>query len=799
MATEGSDTLFFSGTATTVSATFVNAYDGLTATLDGVFNVNNTIYDGLGGNDFLLMTNNADFLTIVNEAGQQTLFNVEFIVASDGNDFINLSSLATSYGSLTISAGLGNDIIWANSGSDTLSGSGGNDVLHGGPGNDILNGDNDNDSLYGGDGNDILVGGNGSDITFGGLGDDTHRQVGFQTNGDVDVIHDNLGTELNIVEFTAGETLSDLIFSFDGSDLLIENTAINNFYRIVDQFAQQAPVIDRLQFSDGSMYELGGSVLTYTEGDGAAKINETIALPASLPATLSSAVVAVTEGFAATEDVLGFTNQNGIIGAFDPILGTLTLSGAASVADYAAALRSVTYINTSEAPSTIPRNVSFQIDDGAGQNTFARVAFARVEVAAVNDAPVVSLANGVATLPENTDTTAPIKIADIVVTDVDAGTNTLSLAGSDADKFSVQAGALFLNASAVLDFETDASLEVTVTVDDASIGSTFEDSVDFVVAITDVDESVVANADAFSFAENTTEGGASIFSGNLFADNGSGLDGNPSGGPLAIIRVNGQLLTPDPVTNLVSVAIASGGSIEINTTTGDFEFLFGDAYDFLPQGATTTTSLTYAVSDGLLGEDTATATFTITGIDSNDRFTGTDLAATTRAGVGNDIVNALGGNDIVFGGTGNDSLDGGVGNDRLFGEAGNDSLRGSFGIDVLTGGLGRDFLTGGGQRDVFDYNILTESRGALRDRITDFQRRIDDIDLSTLDANTRVAGNQRFKFIGDDAFSRTAGEVHAVRAGSLTRVEGDVNGDGRADFAIDVSGTAPLSAGDFIL
>ncbi|MDX1890149.1 Ig-like domain-containing protein [Mycolicibacterium sp. 050158] len=45
-------------------------------------------------------------------------------------------------------------------------------------------------------------------------------------------------------------------------------------------------------------------------------------------------------------DVLGFTNTGGIAGAFDSATGVLTLTGAASLADYQAALRSVTFAST---------------------------------------------------------------------------------------------------------------------------------------------------------------------------------------------------------------------------------------------------------------------------------------------------------------------------------------------------------------------------------------------------------------------------------------------------------------------
>ena len=73
-------------------------------------------------------------------------------------------------------------------------------------------------------------------------------------------------------------------------------------------------------------------------------------------------------GFASAEDTLGFTNENGISGSYNATTGVLTLSGTATVAQYQAALRSVTYANSSDAPSAASRTVSFQVTDGAASS-----------------------------------------------------------------------------------------------------------------------------------------------------------------------------------------------------------------------------------------------------------------------------------------------------------------------------------------------------------------------------------------------------------------------------------------------
>lgn len=139
--------------------------------------------------------------------------------------------------------------------------------------------------------------------------------------------------------------------------------------------------------------------------------------------------------------------------------------------------------------------------------------------------------------------------------------------------------------------------------------------------------------------------------------------------------------------------------------------------------------------------------------------------------------------------------------DKLSGAGGTDILIGNGGGDIIAGGRGHDIMTGGSGRDTFDFNRLSEIGKApgARDIITDFKRRSDDLDLSGLDASSRKAGNQEFDFIGRKGFHKVAGEVHYRFEGSSTIVEGDTNGDGKADFQIEIQRHVSLASGDFIL
>ena len=77
----------------------------------------------------------------------------------------------------------------------------------------------------------------------------------------------------------------------------------------------------------------------------------------------------------------------------------------------------------------------------------------------------------------------------------------------------------------------------------------------------------------------------------------------------------------------------------------------------------------------------------------------------------------------------------------------------------------------------------------------------DDIDLAGIDAKAGVAGNQAFKFIGAAKFHHKAGELQVKYndATDIAIVSGDVNGDGKADFQIEVHSATALQATDFIL
>ena len=177
------------------------------------------------------------------------------------------------------------------------------------------------------------------------------------------------------------------------------------------------------------------------------------------------------------------------------------------------------------------------------------------------------------------------------------------------------------------------------------------------------------------------------------------------------------------------------------------------------------------------------------------------LIENARSGSGFDsLIGNIAANDLR-GGTGRDTLSGLRGPDAIYGNAGNDTLLGGSGADNLYGGFGKDTMTGGPGRDQFVFlEGETAATRSAADIVTDFsQAELDFVRLKAIDADTTLAGDQKFKFIGAGAFTGAARELHYVHDGGNTFIEGDTDGDGLADFVIRLNGLVDLTAADFVL
>ena len=248
----------------------------------------------------------------------------------------------------------------------------------------------------------------------------------------------------------------------------------------------------------------------------------------------------------------------------------------------------------------------------------------------------------------------------------------------------------------------------------------------------------------------------------------------------------------------------------------------------------------------------ATTAINLTGNEFAQTIAGNAGANTLNGGAGDDTLFGEAGNDRLYGGADNDVLDGGTGLDRMAGGTGNDRYRvdnagdkateavgegtdtvyasvsyalnagseieylrasnpaatsalnltgnefaqtlvGNNGANVLDGGAGDDILIGGAGGDTFVFSNLGGT-----DAISDFGNGADKIHLVALDANANLAGDQAFNFVGDAAFTNTAGELRTYVTEGVHYVAGDVNGDGVADFIIAL-GASTVQSGDFLL
>ena len=214
---------------------------------------------------------------------------------------------------------------------DVIAGLGGKDTIKGLGRNDIVCGGNGNDKLYGNGGRDTLIGGRGRDTCLGGPGRDKIRSC-EAGDGFLDAVH----------------------------------------------------VRPTVATSAGSA--------AWVEGSGPVPFDNGLSVSDLDSLTLVGATVRITSNHVPGQDKLGFTNQLGITGTDDSGTGVLTLTGSASVADYQTALRSVTYENSSDAPSTTTRTLSVQVTDPTSlpSNTGTR----DLTLTATNDTPTLATSSG---------------------------------------------------------------------------------------------------------------------------------------------------------------------------------------------------------------------------------------------------------------------------------------------------------------------------------------------------------------------------------------------------------------------
>lgn len=332
---------------------------------------------------------------------------------------------------------------------------------------------------------------------------------------------------------------------------------------------------------DPSTVSTSGGTTAFTEGNNVTStpvaIDPGLTLSDSDSTTLASATVSISGNFISAQDVLAFVNDGSTMGnitsSYSAGTGVLTLTsagGSATLAQWQAALRSVTYSNGSDLPNTSTRTISFAVNDGSSDSNTATRA---VSVTSVNESPVI-------TTPASLAVTEDVASAltGVSFSDVDAGSSVVTatfsvgsgtLAGTSGAGVTVSGsgtGALTLTgtvaninafiAAGNLAFTTaaNATSNVTLTVginDGGNTGSggaqTDSETVTLqVAAVNDapvisapasinVDEDVSTALTGISFADVDAGGSAvtvslSVASGTLSAISGAGVTVSGSGG-----------------------------------------------------------------------------------------------------------------------------------------------------------------------------------------------------------------------------------------------------------------------------
>jgi Ca2+-binding RTX toxin-like protein len=353
-------------------------------------------------------------------------------------------------------------------------------------------------------------------------------------------------------------------------------------------------------------------------------------------------------------------------------------------------------------------------------------------------------------------------VATITATDLDGDAITYSIAaGADAGKFAIDpvTGVLTFvsapDAEAPTDANGDNVYEVSVAASDGSLTDTQAIS----VTVSSVNEApaIVSNGGG-STASVTVNENSSFVTSVTASD--------PEGGALAYSISGG----------------ADAAKFTIDSTTGELSFVTAPNHE-APTDADgdNVYDVIVRTSDGSLA-DTQQIAVTVANVADGVTLTGTSSANTLTGTVAEDTLRGLGGNDTLNGGASADLLEGGLGKDKL------------------TGGTGADQLYGGAGADEFLFTSVSDSGAGGIDIIADFSRADrDKISLSAIDANINQAKDQKFVFIGTAAFGGVAGQLRYEHVDGHTSVMGDTNGDGIADFEIQLLGIANLGAGDFSL
>jgi Ca2+-binding RTX toxin-like protein len=782
---------------------------------------------GLGGADVLLVFGGATANAALAAAWTATAasnvsgianltangFNVDLSAAAPGLGFWSVTNagngtavrFAGSVNADALTGGEGNDSLLGGASGDTLSGNGGTDSLSGGGGNDSLNGGADNDTLLGEADEDSLTGGAGDDRMTGGAGTDR-----FAVDAGTDTITDlGLGGADVLVVWagaTANATLAgNWTFTLGSNNGGTANITAAGFNADLGQAAGSAGwAVSNL--GTNRAVSLTGSARndTLTGGNG----NDTLT------------------GGGANDSLLGDAGSDSLTGG----TGNDTMTGGAAVdrfvvdagtdtiTDLAAGGNDVLVVSTGATANatlgggwTASSNVSNAgvvniTAAGFNVNLTAATGLGTWSVTQAGQAGAVVFAGsvqgdrltgglGADSLAGNAgdDTLTGGDGADTLnggagVDSLVGGLGNDSLTGgAEVDRFLVESGTdtitdLGFGGTDALVIQAGAAVVATIGGHwTASGGSSNAGSASVFAAGFNVNVASVGGASGWALSNAGQSRGVSLVgSGNADSiTGGSGADtlrGQGGADSLSGGGGNDQLFGGagnDTMTGGAGIdrfTVDAGTDVITDLGAGGVDVVIVSAGATLQAMLAADWVATAASSNG------GVANLSTAGFDVNlaaaGGSLGWDVSATTADAV------ALTGSRRA------DVLMGGAGADTLIGGAGNDTLAGGLGADALTGGLGADH---------FRFDTVAQANG---DIITDISAAQGDmIDLRVIDANASLGGDQAFTYLGGAAFTNSAGQLR-FQSGVL---QGDVNGDGAADFQMQLTGVTSLAVANIWL
>lgn len=168
--------------------------------------------------------------------------------------------------------------------------------------------------------------------------------------------------------------------------------------------------------NDASAVTASIGASSFSEGT-AATVDPALTITDVDSPTLSGATVTITNVLDTGLETLAAPTLLGSATA-NYVAPTLTFTGSATLANYQAMLRAVTYNDTSSTPNTTTRSISFRVNDGGAVNNLSNVTSKSVSIGTTDNAPVVTASGGTTGFTE--DGGAAAIDGGLTVSDVDS-------------------------------------------------------------------------------------------------------------------------------------------------------------------------------------------------------------------------------------------------------------------------------------------------------------------------------------------------------------------------------------------